>query len=167
MVNWIQFPILLRIKCEVLTMVYKALPDLQPNYLLDSPPTTLPLIYSAPATWPPCVLKQAPRVPASVPLEPLFPFLRTLIPSFSAHVWPSQRGLLHQCIQNSITLILLYVSSYHLLPLGILDIYLFVCLPELESHSQVGRNFVHFVHCHILCACKVSGTLFNKYLLNE
>lgn len=51
MVDRTQLPILLRIKLEVLTLVYKALHDLQPNYSLDSPPTTLPLFtYSTPAT---------------------------------------------------------------------------------------------------------------------
>lgn len=137
MVNRIQLPILLRIKCEVLTMVYKALPDLQPNYLLDSPPTTLPLIYSAPATWSPCVLKQAPRVPASVPLEQLFPFLRALIPSFSAHVWPSQRGLLHQRIQKqhnpypAVFVLLSLIASWHIR-------YLFACLSPWTGKSLPG-----------------------------
>ena len=67
-VDQIPLPVLLRIKCEVFTMAYKARPNLQPTYLLDSSPNALPLIYSVPASWS-CVLKQATHIPASLLLE--------------------------------------------------------------------------------------------------
>lgn len=124
-----------RIKREVLTM---ARPDLQPDYLLGSPPTTLPRIYSAPATWPPCVLKQAPCVPASVPLEQLFPFLRTLIPSFSAHASPYQRpsSPTYSKQHNPYPAVLVLLS----LTVTWNITYLFVCLSPQTGKSLLGRQ---------------------------
>lgn len=89
----------------------KALPDLQLNHLLDSSPTTLPLFTILLQPDLPVFLKRAKHIPASVPCASSLP--RTLIPLDSAQCpLTSQRGSLHHLIQNSISLILLYLSSY-------------------------------------------------------
>lgn len=71
-----QLPILFRIKFKVLTMGYKAVHDLQPNYLSASTLTTCPLTLLCSSIPTSLCSSNKTHISASVPLHLVFPLPR-------------------------------------------------------------------------------------------
>lgn len=111
-----------------------------------------PHIYLPPQPDLPVFLEQAANIPAPCPCtsSPLWTRILILQSLLKCH---SRRGLLHPLIQNSTALLLLYLSSYHLMPPDIPHICLFVSPTwKATPRGVAGTYLVPFVHYCILCA---------------